>query len=340
MRLAILFFALATLIPGITVLHADTVVLANGDRLTGTIRYLRDGRLELQSEYLGTLEVKWKDIRSITSDANFSVRTREGERHHGHLTMDEDKVNLLRDGLPRTTVPSETVVSIARGGRGSGIRSVVTAVHGSADIGYTLSRGNQNQHQSSLGASAEYASATYKVNLRLDSLFAAQHGARSQSRHALFTTLDRFIGARLYVFALSGLERNERRRLDLRSRFGGGVGWMLANRGRTRLGVFGGFASQHELFREVADRLGAEAFSGLTWRTRFFKSIDWEMRLQVQQSQVDRGRARIEYDGTLKIPIAGPFKYTLRLFDRYDTRPAANVERNDYGIVSGLGVVF
>lgn len=320
--------------------RADTVVLVNGDRLSGAVQRLEDGKLVLQSEYLGSVQLKWADIRSIESDAAFSVLTADGERYDGKLGRSGPTTSVsARPGAP-VDVPSDTVVRIGRGGRQRGIAQMISALDGSADIGYSVARGNQDQAQSSLGATAAYSSAHYSFQASLDSLFARQDGARAQSRHALNARMDRYVNARFFGYGVSGFERNERRRLDLRSRLGGGMGWRVRERSRSTLLALGGFAFMHERFRRAENRIAAEAFLGAEWEARLFQSVELDMRLVVSNNQLDRSRVRVEYDGSLRVPIAGRFNYTLRLFDRYDTRPAGGVERNDYGIVSGLGLSF
>lgn len=60
-------------------------------------------------------------------------------------------------------------------------------------------------------------------------------GRRAHSQHALHARLDRFLNDRSFAYAVSGLERNERRLLDLRSRLGGDMGWRLRSTGNTDL---------------------------------------------------------------------------------------------------------
>lgn len=323
-------------------LHADTVVLVNGDRLTGTVKRLSERKLAFRSdfEYIGTVELKWTDISSIETDASFYVLTVDGERHEGTLVRTGPTIEVSSERGGLIEIPSESVVRIARGGRGKGLGQMVDAVSGSIDVGYSLARGNQDQAQSSLGSTASYSTANYNFQGRLDSLFARQDGARSQSRHALNARIDRYVNARLFAYGLSGFERNERRLLNLRSRLGGGLGWRLREKADLSLSAIGGFAYVHENFRQMDSRIAGEAFAGLEWNRKLFKAVRVDMQLTVHNDQFDRRRARVEYDGRLRIPIAGRFKYTLRLFDRYDTRPAESVERNDYGIVSGLEVEF
>lgn len=321
-------------------LGADTIVLVNGDRITGSIKRLEEGELLLASALLGTLRVNWSDVRSIDSDTSFSILTQDGERLEGQLSREKGKTAITDEGGNVIRMESPAIDRIVPGVHKRNPTQLLAAVEGAADIGYSLARGNQDQMQSSLGARAEYASAHYKFSGRLDSLFARQDGARAQSRHALNARLERFVNARVFTYGLTGLERNERRRLDLRTRLGGGLGWRLRDSRSTDLSLLGGFAYVHERYRHEANRATGEGFVGVEWGTRFFRGIALSTQLTVHPDAFDHSNVRAEFDSTLRVPIAGRFTYSLRIFDRYHTKPAASVERNDYGLVSGVGVRF
>ena len=328
----------ALAIPG--VLSADIVTLTNGDRLTGIVRRVSDGKLTLQSNLAGTVQIAWSDVREIEADADFSVLTAHGQRLDGRLTLEGARVVIAQPSREPVHIPSAEVTRVVRGERQRGARRVISALEGSADIGYSVARGNQNQMQSSTGIKAGYTSAQYQFSGRISSLFARQDGARSQSRHALNARLDRFLNDRSFAYALTGLERNERRLLDLRSRLGGGMGWRVRRTANTTLSLLGGTAYVHERLRDEANQSTFESFGGLEWSTLLLGVVSVDTQLTIHPNLLDGSDVRVEYDGTFRVPIAGRFTYSLRLFDRYDTRPAAMVARNDYGVVTGLGVVF
>ncbi len=318
----------------------DLVILVNGDRLTGSIQRLEEGTLVLQSELLGAVRIDWTDVRSIESETTLSVLTEGGRRLTGQLHRQGAETLIVQQGRTVAALASDSVVRVAPETRLRGPAKILRALDGTADLGHSLARGNQNQTQSSLGGRAEYRSARYQFSGRIDSLFARQDGARSQSRHALNLRLDRFVNARVFTYGLSGFERNERRKLNLRTRLGGGVGWRLRDRGDTKLSVLGGLAYVHERFRAQENRVAGEGFFGIEWETLLLKVVELSTHVTMHPDLVGSGRIRLEYDSTFRVPIAGRFTYSLRLFDRFDNRPAATVERNDYGVVSGLGVGF
>lgn len=54
--------------------RADTLWLANGDRLTGTILSMDRGELVMQTEHAGTVRVDWSAVRTLESDESLVVK--------------------------------------------------------------------------------------------------------------------------------------------------------------------------------------------------------------------------------------------------------------------------
>ena len=67
----------------------DVVIVANGDAITGEIKTMTSGKLAVSTDYAGTIEIKWSEVREITSRYLFEVRTDEGERLYGKFALPE-----------------------------------------------------------------------------------------------------------------------------------------------------------------------------------------------------------------------------------------------------------
>ena len=64
---------------------ADTVVLRNGDRIVGEIKYVDRGALSYKTDDMATLTIKWDKIRRIISYRYFEVEVGTGEIYYGQL---------------------------------------------------------------------------------------------------------------------------------------------------------------------------------------------------------------------------------------------------------------
>src|ERR1700727_3549520 len=82
------FLGLALLIalPVAAFADADVVTLTNGDHVTGTVRKLEHGNLDVGAEDGGSIEVPWKTVATITSKQRFEVELKSGQRFYGTIT--------------------------------------------------------------------------------------------------------------------------------------------------------------------------------------------------------------------------------------------------------------
>src|SRR5262245_52587817 len=78
----------------------DVVVMRNGDRLTGEVKSLEYGILELSTDHMGTVKIEWPEIASIESKIAFDVEQIGGARSHGTLTTTDGKLQIAGDGKP------------------------------------------------------------------------------------------------------------------------------------------------------------------------------------------------------------------------------------------------
>ncbi|MDU7866876.1 MAG: hypothetical protein E7J78_06955, partial [Pantoea sp.] len=69
---------------------ADTVWLNNGDRLTGTVRYLSDGKLAIETAYAGTVTLDWNVVSTLASENPVNVENKKtGERYQVRLSASD-----------------------------------------------------------------------------------------------------------------------------------------------------------------------------------------------------------------------------------------------------------
>lgn len=64
------------------IVQADTVWLANGDRLSGTVESLSDGILELKTDYAGVLKVKWKSVSTMQTESPILIRNNKTQENY------------------------------------------------------------------------------------------------------------------------------------------------------------------------------------------------------------------------------------------------------------------
>ena len=83
-RVARLLVALVLAAGGVC--RADQVVLDNGDRISGTVKRVSDGKLVIETEYAGDVSVDLKRITSLQTDSEMTVVLEDDTRLYGPLS--------------------------------------------------------------------------------------------------------------------------------------------------------------------------------------------------------------------------------------------------------------
>jgi putative salt-induced outer membrane protein YdiY len=344
-RIALLLAAGLWLACSAALAPAATVVLDNGDRLSGEVDGFTAGKLALKTSYAGTVRITWDQIVELSGhEKKVLVEVETGRRYAGSIEKEGEQLYIRNEDV-RTQLATRDVVSMVPM-TDSEPPGFWKLLEGSFEAGYNFTRGNSSQTQSSVGARGQYRTQAYKAQARLNSIFSETDDADPTSRHAIDARLDRFLTPRMFVFGLTGFERNERQKLDLRSKFGGGFGWKLRDTQRTQLNLLGGFTYTNEQFRPEEDEeeprrsSTGEGLLGVEWETIGFRDIRFSTKLSLHPNLVQTGRYRLEYDSSVRIPLISSLTFSISLFDRFDSDPPTDVKRNDYGLISAFGFSF
>jgi len=99
--------------PSEAMAHAktDVITVNNGDQLTGAIDSMTAGKLALNTDYAGTIQIKWRDVHHIDSRYLYEVRLEDGERIYGRFSPSEIAGDLIfySGGRQRTLLSLDVV---------------------------------------------------------------------------------------------------------------------------------------------------------------------------------------------------------------------------------------
>lgn len=89
----------------------DIMILKNGDRVTGEVKNLEAGLLELKTDTMGTVHIEWRFISELISDKTLSVESTDGSRWLGQLQKPAygDHIVINTDQGPVDLPPNEVV---------------------------------------------------------------------------------------------------------------------------------------------------------------------------------------------------------------------------------------
>jgi len=337
-RLFVLLLISSVLFSGVAMGRdkSDVIRLENGDRITGEIKQLEQGKLRVSTDTMGTVQVDWDDIASLTSDYRFEFEISDGTRFYGALEVGADPALLIV-----STHDEPLLLAITQVVRITQIEdSFWDRLTGTLSVGYNFTKAS-GVSQFSLSTSATYRTQHRSVVVNASSTVTSDQADETTQREDLNTRVTHFWRNRWFNTWLAGAERNDELGLDLRLSVGGGVGRHINQTSISDLSLLGGLILTREsLSGDQASQESVEGLLGLGYNRYIFSdpNVNISTQLQVYPSFTDWGRVRAQLDARVRYELINNLFLDLTLYDSYDSTPSLGAEStNDYGIVTSLG---
>lgn len=338
------------------ILHADTVVLTNGDQLTGTAVKLEGGKLTFKTAYADAITISWDQVKSLTTSqplilpapkGNLSVtsveRTATGievTTASGPSTLDASAVTVLRS--PADQAAYEATLHPGWG----------HAWAGAANVSLALARGNSDTTTFGAGATAARTTRTDKTALYVNTLYSDNANAiprTSANATAGGLRYDHNTNPKLFVFGTGDLFANALQNLDLRSIIGGGLGWHASKSPRQTLDVLGGLVWTHEDYSATSATAATPATAsevnsfvaldlGEQYTRKMGASSVFTEQAYIYPDLEDTGQYQFTVSSAFSTKIGKIFNWVTTFNDNYTSFPPTGTLDNDLVLTTGLGV--
>jgi hypothetical protein len=323
----------------------DVIVMKNGDRITGEIKRLEDGKLFISASYMSSdISVDWNQVQRLESKDQFNVYLTDGGTYTGVIgnngeSGDENRTFFIEAGDDDVRMNRADVIII---------RPVEDTVWkqltGSIDYGYNFTGGNNATTQSSLSALLAYRVQKWSMQVDGSSVFNSQSQGATTGRNTFSFLYGRKLSDRWYAGLLSELLNSQQQDLTLRATAGGGLGRILFRSERTSLSLLSGLLFSRERYSTSAgdqpQANNAEALFNLRYGTFRFKKFDLDATIYAYPSLTDRGRIRMGMQSALYIELYRNFKWKFSVYENFDSRPPVHAPKNDFGTGTSIGWTF
>jgi len=336
------FIGLLILVPTVLPVSArektDVIWLKNGDRITCEIKYLKRGMLTVKTDSMSTVEIKWPDVESITSEHLFTLQDTQGRFLVGSLQPAADPRHMNIAGpQPASNLENLSVVEIKELEA-----SILKRFSGAVDLAYSFTKAS-SRTQFDLSGDLTYLTERYSAKFQYSSTVGISNGASDVNRQSAAIMGNRYFGRKWLAFGQMSYDHNLELQLDRRVSFLGGPGYKVAWTNRSMVTLLGGAAFSRESYygRDVAT--SAEGALGID--AQFFKlyspKVDVTSRFVYFPNFTTWGRQRMEFDGKVRVEVLRDFYVTFTLYDSYDSHPpSTTATSNDYGFTTGLSWSF
>jgi putative salt-induced outer membrane protein YdiY len=341
-RRIVLTFAL---IAGSSVIaRADEVLFKNGDRITGKVLSVAEGKMTLDSKLAGTIKVDMADVKTFSTDAPIAVRTKDGQRLTAPATAgDAGTIKLTppaaaahATGAPQRTVPFDDLKYV----------NFSEAWTGSVVAGAMFTRGNSYTDQANVALDL-----TRRTEQDRWIFGAAYNFGRQRSGGAgdTFTSTDNwfasgeydyFLNPKLFVFASLRYDHDRIANLDHRLTPSVGVGYQWLDAPDLKFATEAGIAYVVEHFDDDTsnDHLAAKLAYHL--RKKFNESVELFHNLEYYPSLERVDDYLVITDAGVRATLTQKMFAEYKLEFRYDSTPAADASRSDLRHMVGVGWKF
>lgn len=209
------------LLPAKLLAADDVVILKNGDRITGEVKRLNNGDLEIDPPYGENIFIiDWNEVERIESKANFIAQTSVGDYVTGSVRTDPDDSNqVLVEGETHVFPIAQTELVYLKP-VDEGFWGRLSA---SVDFGLSLTKANNTRQMNTRGT-VGYLTENWSANVLIDALRNVRNDADTTKRTEVGGDYRYYFAGNWFALGTANFLQSNELQLDLRSTVGGGVG--------------------------------------------------------------------------------------------------------------------
>ncbi len=349
LRSSALFLAFALLASlAAPLLRADTVVLKNGDRLTGTTVKLDSGKLTFKTAYAAEpIAIAWDQVTSLTTAQPMILLTAKATLTITSIERSDSGLIVATSTGPATLDPAAVAILRTPADQKSYEDSLDPgwghAWAGAATVSLALARGNSETATFGAGFTAARTTRTDKTSLYANTLYSTNANAvPSTSANTTNGGLryDHNLNPKLFAFGTGDFATNALQDLDLRSIVGGGFGWHVSKSARQTFDVLGGAVWTHETYSPGPTNSFAALNLGQVYNRKIGAASVFTEQTYFYPDLSQTGRYELSADSSFTTRLGKLFNWNTAFSDRYTSFPPAGTLSNDVILTTGLGVTL
>ncbi len=344
MILAGVFLAFVT-----SYVSGDSIVLSNGDRVTGQVTDSTDGKMTVKSELMGDVVIDIKDIVSIETDEPLPTTFADGEKVVGKIATEGEQVKITRDNQSQVTRTLSALEGIRDADNQQAYERELERQRNpgwldfwsiEAELGVAAAKGNADTTTINSGALVRRTTGFDRTTLVFEQIYSTQRTTEAFGTIANAISggvrYERNISTGLFVYTGASFDIDEFQDLDLRTVLGGGLGWHVIRSDRHTWDVGGGGNWNREKFSTGLLRNSGEV--------NFYEESDHKLTRALRAyhgfyffpNLSERGEYRFRVRAGVDFNLNSHLALTIVLSDKFLSNPLPGNKRNDLMYSTGI----
>ncbi|MBN1625163.1 MAG: DUF481 domain-containing protein [Deltaproteobacteria bacterium] len=316
---------------------ADEILLKNGDRISGKIVTMAEGKIVMNTTYGGDISIAWDEISKIMGDEPITVVLSDGTSLKGRtIGAEPGKLVLQVEGI---SDPVSLDLATTKSVNPAPVPALTTK--GQANLGITIAKGNSETESQHLDL--EFIARTVKNRYTLGAEFnrAEDDGVESTNNSLGYVKYDHFFSKKLYGYSNVLLEKDKFKDINLRTALGLGAGYQFIESEEMNLSGEAGLSYINEDFIIAPD----ESYPTGRWAINFDKYLiaktlqffhfhEGFISLEDTEDLLIRSRTGI------RMPLSKSVKATCQVNYDWDRKPSPGMEKADIMYIVSIGYQF
>ncbi len=343
MRYSCLLIAFSCLWPCCSPVFGDVVFFNNGDRLTGTIKQLTDGKLVLASAVAGEVTIQLSEIRTFSSDAPMEVHFTDG-------TVIKQRILSAgpgRIGIGPTDALTAQAFDLAKIAAVNPPAKPTPKWHGAVSGGFSSTHGNTKADRRNVAVDVSRRSENDRITVKADYARGEQEdpdtGEDKTTEDWWRTKLkyDYFLSKKWFVYGDSRYEKDSVADLDRRVVVGGGGGYQWIESEDMNFSTEAGLASLYEKFDNQTDsNTELSVQLGYHFDKKLYQALTFINDLTYYPSIEQFSDYYLTSTAELRASVLKNMFTNFKVIFDYDATPAQGAHKTDVKYILGAGWNF
>ena len=316
----------------------DTVVVINGDRVTGEIKKMERGRLDYSTDDMGRLSIKWDKVLRLWSPFFFEVEMSDGRKYFGSLAVPDRDSVIVVSLFREDTLDVRDVVEIT-----PIKRTFLSRLNGFLDLGFTFARANGALTLNSNGE-VVYRGEQAAIGVDYNTYVQQQDSVAKTTRIGAALKADYFFRQRWALSGSFGLQSNDELGLELRRSLIASLNRSIVHTNRVEFrGGLGLTRTNEDFATSDTSTINLEGLItiGFDWFKYDSPKLDLTTTLDLFPSITTKNRIRVEYSIRSDYELLNDFTIGLQFRYSFDSKPPVeDLARADYTVSFTIGWKF
>jgi len=306
---------------------ADELVFQNGDKLTGTVVGLADGKLTFNSAVAGAVTVAVAQIRSLSTD------------HPVRIVLPDRKVveqPIVAGEAGRVRI-GDVDLALAE------IRAInPPLVHwgGKASFGLTSIQSTKDERTLSFLLRLERSGGKDRIGLDAGYLYSSSDDETTADNWFVNANYNFARRGKIYGFANGRLQQDHIQHLDLRSILGGGLGYVASEKPRFNFRAEGGLAWLREDYSTAPTRSDVTLKLGYLLDMALWRAARLKHDFTIYPAISDLSDYYFLAQVALEQGLTDSLSFEVRYILDYDATPAPDADKSSSKLILAVGKAF